>query len=149
MYSSGRFSATAHLNSLGATKFAFLTKEKTLVAYILHLIDTPEITSPEDAEKFISDQQELPPSETPKFVAFVKDITEIYPDLSDEDEDGDNDDNLWEEGIEGLASYGSVKELVVKTEVTDEVVMAALVKAAVKNGLKLYDSEGQVVYPEQ
>lgn len=119
------------------------------MAYILHLIDAPEITSPEDAEKFISDQQELPPSETPKFVAFVKDITEIYPDLSDEDEDGDNDDNLWEEGIEGLASYGSVKELVVKTEVTDEVVMAALVKAAVKNGLKLYDSEGQVVYPEK
>lgn len=46
------------------------------------------------------------------------------------------------------ASYGKVKELVVKEEVTDEAVVAALVAAAVKNGLKLYDAEGQVVYPE-
>ena len=119
------------------------------MAYILYLIDASEITSPEDAEKFISDQRGVMRSENNKFVAFVKDITEIYPDLSDEDEDGDNDDNLWEEGVDGLASYGNVKELVIKVEVTDEGVVAALVKAAVKNGLKLYDSEGQVVYPEQ
>lgn len=118
------------------------------MAYILHLIDAPEITNSEEAEKFISDQQGQPPSDKPKFVSFVRDITEIYPDLSEEDEDGDNDENLWEEGIDGLTSYGNVKELVVKVEVTDATVMAALVKAAVKNGLKLYDSEGQVVYPE-
>ncbi len=33
------------------------------MAYILHLIDTPEITSPEDAEKFIADQRAIMPSQ--------------------------------------------------------------------------------------
>jgi hypothetical protein len=122
--------------------------EKNLVAYILHLIDAPDVADSDAAEQFISEQQELPPASNSKFVAFVSDIVQIYPDLSEEDEDGDNADNLWEEGIDDEASYGKVKELVVKVDLTDEAVVAALVRTAVKNGLKLYDSEGQVIYPE-
>jgi hypothetical protein len=118
------------------------------MGYILHLIDAPDVTDADAAEEFIDGQRDLPPAADGKFAAFVKDITQTYPDLSEEDEDGDNDENLWEEGIVDAASYGKVKELVVKEEVTDEAVVAALVAAAVKNGLKLYDAEGQVVYPE-
>jgi hypothetical protein len=118
------------------------------VAYILHLMDAPQVTDSDAAEAFIGGQQDLPPAANGKFSAFVKDITQTYPDLSEEDEDGDNEENLWEEGIDDAASYGKVKELVVKVDLTDEAVVAALVAAAVRNGLKLYDSEGQVVYPE-
>ena len=118
------------------------------MAYILHLIDNQEITDYKEAEKYISEQQKLPPRQNDKFSSFVEDITALYPDLSEEDEDGDNDENLWEEGIDEKATYGNVKELVVKVDVTDETVVKNLVKVAVNNGLKLYDSEGQVVYPE-
>lgn len=118
------------------------------MAYILHLMDAPDVTDSDAAEEFIAGQQDLPPAANAKFSAFVSDITQTYPDLSEEDEDGDNDENLWEEGIDDEASYGKVKELVVKIDVTDEAVITALVKAAVRQGLKLYDAEGQVVYPE-
>lgn len=118
------------------------------MGYILHLIEAPEVTDSDAAEEFIDSQRELPPDAAGKFAAFVRDITQTYPDLSEEDEDGDNDENLWEEGIDDVASYGKVKELVVKVDLTDEAVVSALVAAAVRHGLKLYDSEGQVVYPE-
>lgn len=118
------------------------------MAYILHLIDAPAVNDADAAEAFVSAQRALPPKDNRKFVAFVEDIVKTYPDLSEEDEDGDNDENLWEEGLDDRASYGDVKELVVKVDVTDEAVVAALVAAAVRQGLKLYDSEGEVVYPE-
>ena len=118
------------------------------MGYILHLMDAPGVKTHEDADGFISEQRRLPPSENAKFRAFVRDITAIYPDLSEEDEDGDDNENLWEEGIDDRASYGDVKELVVKADLTDEAVVTALVSAAVANGLTLYDAEGQVVYAE-
>jgi hypothetical protein len=118
------------------------------MAYILHLIDAQEVSDSDSAEKFISEQRSIPPNSNGKFTAFVEGIATAYPDLSEEDEDGDNDENLWEEGLDDQASYGNVKELVVKVDVTDEAVVAALVASAVRCGLKLYDSEGQVLYPE-
>ena len=118
------------------------------MSYILHLIDAPDVTNAKEAGKFVSDQRALPPSDNPKFAAFVNDITEIYPDLSEDDEDGDGGENLWDEGIDALTDYGNVKELVVNVDLADEAVLAELIKAAVKNGLKLYDEEGEVVYPE-
>lgn len=119
----------------------------TDMAFILHLLDTHDVTDAAAAEAFLDAQRKLPPAANSKFVAFVQDVTQTYPDLSEEDEDGDNDENLWEEGLDDLASYGKVKELVVK-EIIDEAAVAVLVAAAVKQGLKLYDSEGEVVYPE-
>jgi hypothetical protein len=127
---------------------AYHLKRGNTVAYILHLMDAPSITTAEEADTYIDEQRSQSPSESPKFAAFVADITAVYPDLSDEDDDGDNDENLWEEGIDSEPSYGNVMELVVKMELTDAAVIDALVKAAVKNDLKLYDAEGQVVYPE-
>jgi hypothetical protein len=118
------------------------------MAYIFHLVDAPEVFDAQSAEKFISGQRKITPNANSKFTCFVNDIIEAYPDLSEEDEDGDNDENLWEEGLDDRASYGNVKDLVLKVDATDESVIAALVASAVKYGLKLYDPEGQVLYPE-
>ncbi len=118
------------------------------MAFILHLIDAQEVIDSNSAERYISEQRNIPPNANRKFIAFVKDITTTYPDLSEEDDDGENDENLWEEGLDDKASYGNVKELVIKVGITDDVVVAALVASAVRCSLKIYDSEGQVVYPE-
>jgi hypothetical protein len=117
------------------------------MAFILHLIDAPDVTTPEAAVQFIDEQRDLPPVNNPKFCTFVSDITGKYPDLSEDDDDGDNDENLWEEGIDDKASYGNVKELVVSVDI-DEDTLADLIDTAVKNGLRLYDEEGEVLYPE-
>lgn len=117
------------------------------MGYILHLMDTPaDIKDSKSAEKFIFEQRALVPADNHKFGLFVQAITAIYPDLSEEDDDGDNDENLWEEGIDKNASYGNVKELVVKVDLTDQAVLDSLISAATRNGLTLYDSEGQVIY---
>ena len=116
------------------------------MAFILHLIDAYEVFDAADAEDFVDQQRDLPPSDNAKFSAFVRDITQIYPDFSDEDMDGD--ECVWEEGLDDEASYGDVKELVMSEELADEDFLASLISVAEKNGLKLYDAEGEVVYPE-
>jgi len=116
------------------------------MAFILHLIDAPNVFNADDAEDFIEQQRDLSPSISGKFSAFVDDITQIYPDFSEDDLDGD--ECVWEEGLDPEASYGEVKELVVSEDLADEDFLMALIATAEKNGLKLYDSEGEVVYPE-
>lgn len=116
------------------------------MGFILHLLDAPNVSNAKEADNFIAEQRKKPPTNNPKFEYFTADITGIYPDLSEEDLDGDDDRNLWEEGLDSGASYGQVKELVVKVDLTDESVVAELRKVAVQNGLKLYDEEGQVLY---
>jgi hypothetical protein len=117
------------------------------MAFILHLLDAANVTDVASAEAFIDQQRAFPAVLNPKFVAFVQAITKHYPDLSLEDDDNDNDNNLWEEGLDNQSSYGKVKELVIKVEVADAIVLERLIDVAVKNNLKLYDSEGEVVYP--
>lgn len=117
------------------------------MAFILHLLDAEHVQDAEQARNFIDQQHPLAPAVNPKFRAFVDDISSTYPDLSEDDLDGDDERNLWEEGLDSEASYGQVKELVVKSDLADEAMLDALVQAAARNGLKLYDSEGMVLYP--
>ncbi len=116
------------------------------MAFILHLIDATDVTNAKEAQRFVSQERGKPPLNNTKFSSFFQEITEKYPDLSEEDLDGDDDRNLWEEGLDSDTSYGLVKELVVKVDITDEAVVDDLVNTAVKCGLKLYDKEGEIVY---
>ncbi len=114
---------------------------------ILHLIDDTRAASASEARAFIDGQRGLPCVPNPKFHSFVADITATYPDLSEEDLDGDCNRNIWAEGLDTEANYGEVKELVIKTELADDVVVGELAAAAGRNGLRLYDEEGQVLHP--
>lgn len=116
------------------------------MAFILRIIDAPDISTPQSAEIFIAEQFSKPTSANPKFVRFAELITSEYPDLSEEDEDGDNDDNVWEEGIDGSASNGNLKSVAVKVDLADEALVLAIARAAIAAGLQLYDDEGQVLY---
>lgn len=116
------------------------------MAFILRIIDAPEVSTPQNAEAFIAEQSSKPPSNNPKFARFTTLVTDKYPDLSEEDEDGDNDENVWEEGINDNASSGNLKNVAVKVDLTDEALVFAIARAAIAAGLQLYDDEGQVLY---
>ncbi len=116
------------------------------MGFILRVIDAPLVTTPQEAEQFVQQSAGAAPSASGKFADFTRLITGQYPDLSEEDEDGDNDENVWEEGIDSAASEGGVKAIVVKEDVTDEALVHAIARAAVAAGLQLYDDEGQVLY---
>ena len=116
------------------------------MGYILRVIDAPQVSTPQQAEQFVQANADAPPSASDKFPNFTRLITREYPDLSEDDEDGDNDENVWEEGIDSAASEGGVKAIVVKEDVTDEALVHAIARAAVAAGLQLYDDEGQVLY---
>lgn len=117
------------------------------MAFILHLIDCPTAGTSDDALAFIDGERDKAPANNPKFAAFVADITKQYPDLSESDLDGDDENNLWEEGLDGEASYGNVKELVVSVDVVDEASVTAIAQAASQHGLRLYDEEGEYLHP--
>ncbi|OYY75533.1 MAG: hypothetical protein B7Y40_01040 [Gammaproteobacteria bacterium 28-57-27] len=116
------------------------------MSFVLHLMDAPDVFDTPGAVDFIEEQREFAPADNPKFDAFVQDIIEIYPDLSEDDQDGDDERNLWDEGLDSEASYGNVKELVVNVDITEEDV-EALVAAASRHGLRLYDEEGEYLHP--
>ncbi|NJM11672.1 MAG: hypothetical protein HC889_07125 [Synechococcaceae cyanobacterium SM1_2_3] len=116
------------------------------MAYILHIIDATEVSTPQATEQFIAEQSPKPPFLNPKFANFTALITSNYPDLSEEDLDGDNDENIWEEGINGNMSSGNLKNITVKSNLLDELLMAAIARAAIAAELQLYDDEGQVLY---
>ena len=116
------------------------------MAFQLHIIDAPNVTDPKSADVFLAQERGKPPAWTSKFAAFKEAITQSYPDLSEEDEDGDNDENVWEEGLSEQTSSGSVKSLTLKEELTDEVLVVAIARAAIQAGLQCYDDEGQVLY---
>src|SRR4051794_21575446 len=116
------------------------------MAFILHVIDAPEIASTEAAESFIADQDGRPSEPNPKFSRFVDDITGTYPDLTHDDPDGDDERNIWEESIADREPYGLVFELAVKEDSIDETVVAAIAHAALTSGLQLFHAEGMVLY---
>jgi hypothetical protein len=116
------------------------------MAFILHVIDAPEIASVQAAESFISDQDGEPSEPNAKFSRFVDDITGTYPDLTEDDLDGDDERNVWEEGIADKETSGRVFELAVKEDLIDETVVAAIAHAALTSGLQLFDGEGMVLY---
>lgn len=118
------------------------------MAFILHLIDASEVTSVKAADQFLSEQERKSSERNPKFDAFVNDITKIYPDLSEDDLDGDDEHNVWEEGIADRTMTGRVIAIALKEDVTDEQLVTAIANAAVNSGLQLFDSEGLVLYRE-
>ena len=115
------------------------------MGYILYLINEPGLRSAEAAEAFVEAARTQAPQPHPAFQQFVQRISERYPDLSEDDEDGDDPANLWEEGLDDRVSYGAVKELVVKIEITLEA-LQELVQVAHGLNLRVYDEEGQVLY---
>lgn len=116
------------------------------MASILHLIDAPEVTSVAAAERFISDQGGESSELNPKLSRFVDDITGTYPDLSDDDPDGDDERNVWEESIADKETSGRVFEIAIKEDSIDEAVVAAIAHAALSSGLQLFDARGMVLY---
>jgi hypothetical protein len=115
-------------------------------AVLLRLIDASEVHTAKDAEAFLAGERGKPPATNPKFAAFRQTITQIYPDLSGEDEDGDNDENIWEEGLSGQASSGNFATIAVKIDLVDAAMLVAIARAAIDCGLQCYDDEGQILY---
>jgi Membrane domain of glycerophosphoryl diester phosphodiesterase len=116
------------------------------MAFLLHLIDSRDVATPETAESFVAAEQDKPPGARRKFSAFKKAIVETYPDLSKKDVDGKDDRNVWEEGLSVSAASGKVWPLALKQATTDEGLIAAIVAAANAVGLHVYDDEAQVLY---
>ena len=101
---------------------------------------------PETAESFVAAEQDKLPGARRKFSAFKKAIVQPYPELSKKDVDGEDDRNVWEEGLSVSAASGKVWPLALKQATTDEALVAAIVAAANTVGLHVYDDEGQVLY---
>jgi len=76
------------------------------MAFILHLIDSLDVSTVKAAEAFISGPGGKPSDPNPKLSKFVQTITATYPDLSEEDLDGDDDRNVWEEGLPNGLMFG-------------------------------------------
>jgi hypothetical protein len=116
------------------------------MAFILHLIDSPEVTTVKAAEIFLVGAKDESSVPNPKFAAFVESITAAYPDLSEADEDGDDDENVWEEGLPADRMTGRRFAIALKEELTDPDLVKAMAKAAAGAGVQLFDAEGMVLY---
>jgi hypothetical protein len=114
-------------------------------AILFHIIDAPAVLTPKDAEAFLIQERQKAPSINPKFAMFREAVTQQHPDLSDDD-DGDNDENIWEEGLSDKSTCGDVKTIALKIDLVDEAILQSIIGAAIASDLQCYDDEGQILY---
>lgn len=115
-------------------------------ATVLFAIDDLRSATPQAAAAFVASELAKTPVRNAKFARFADIVGETYPDLSDHDPDGDNDDNIWVEGLDGAASNGDLKRLALKEHLADQALVLIVARAVVAAGLQLYDPNGQLLY---
>jgi len=116
------------------------------MSFVLHIIDEPSIKTVQEAGNYIFGQKGERAEPNEKFSQFVQDITATYPDLTDEDEDGDNDENVWLDGLNGGITNSHVYVIGLKTVLVDSYLLSFIANAAAKNGLQIFDGQNGMFY---
>ncbi len=116
------------------------------MSFVLHLIDEPSIKTVQEAGNYIFSRKLERSKPNEKFSQFVQDITATYPDLTDEDEDGDNSENVWLDGLNGGITHSQVYIIGLKTDLVDSYLLLRIANAAAKNGLQILDGQNGMFY---
>jgi hypothetical protein len=116
------------------------------MSFILQLFHAPKVKTLGEAEAFVRSPRNGTFEDHERFESFVKAITAVYPDLSDEDEDGDDDRNVWGSGISAGTIGKAVLVISLKTELVELELMMKLADVAAKSGLHVLDPQNALLF---
>lgn len=114
------------------------------MAFILQLFDAPSATTVAGAVAHVD--SDAPAVARAKIDAFVAGVATCFPDLSDEDEDGDDDVNAWPEGLDPGTPDAPVVNLALKLRFVEPGVLSIIAEHAVRAGLQVLDPQNAMLY---
>jgi len=115
------------------------------MSFVLRFFHAPHATTVRDAIAWADGPHPAPRGRNPHFARFLESISEFYPDLSGDDEDGESR-NLWPEGLESDEGDGDVVNILINTDMLDEGVMSVIAQHAAKAGLQVLDEQNGLLF---
>lgn len=116
------------------------------MSFVLHIFHAPHVDSVESATKYVYESCDNDPPLKERFRKFVELVTMVYPDLSEEDEDGDDERNLWPEGLNAEWGDEPVVNVGIKTDAVEEGVLSIVASKAIQAGLQMLDPQNAMLY---
>lgn len=116
------------------------------MSFVLHFFHAPHVDSVEAATKYVYEHCDDDPPLEDRFRKFVELVTTVYPDLSAEDDDGDDERNLWPEGLDSEWGDEPVVNVGIKTDAVEEGVLSIVASKAVQAGLQMLDPQNAMLY---
>ena len=114
------------------------------MSFVLQLFDAPEVRTVGAAIAAVD--ANAPPLSKAKIDAFIAGVTTCFPDLSEEDEDGDDEINVWPEGLELGTPESPVVNLGVKLHFVEPGVLSIIAEHALRAGLQVFDPQNAMLY---
>jgi hypothetical protein len=116
------------------------------MSFVLQFFDAPQADSVEKAVEHMDRSGDHDPAAAAKFERFVQLVTLLYPDLSEEDEDGDDDRNIWSEGLSGHERARPFFNVALKTHFVEEGILSIVASKAIMAGLQMLDPQNGMLY---
>jgi len=116
------------------------------MSFVLQFFDAPQADSVEKAVEHMDRSGDHDPAAVAKFERFVQLVTLLYPDLSEEDEDGDDDRNIWSEGLSGHERARPFFNVALKTHFVEEGILSIVASKAIMAGLQMLDPQNGMLY---
>jgi hypothetical protein len=115
------------------------------MSFTLTFFHAPDVATPDAAARWLEQAPAQLPEPSTRFADFVAEVTQFYPDLSDDDDDT-NGRNLWPEGLTGGAARASSVNVAVNLDMLDPGVMTVVAQSAARAGLSVLDEQNGLLY---
>lgn len=116
------------------------------MSFVLQLFHAPQLESVDAAVAYIERGGNGDQAPAERFARFVAAITQVYPDRSGEDEDGDDESNIWPEGVVAVVPTAAFVNIAVKTDAVDLKTLATIADKARAAGLQMLDPQNAMLY---
>ena len=115
------------------------------MSFTLTFFHAPDVATPDAAARWLEQAPAQLAEPSPRFAAFVAEVSQYYPDLSDDDDDG-SERNLWPEGLTDGAARASSVNVAVNLDMLDPGVMTVVAQSAARAGLSVLDEQNGLLY---
>lgn len=116
------------------------------MSFVLHSFHAPQVDSVAAATDYVYELCDGDPPLADRFRKFVELVTKVYPDLSEDDEAGDDERNLRPEGLQGDWGDEPVVNVGIKTDAVEEGVLSIVASKAIEAGLQMLDPRNAMLY---
>lgn len=116
------------------------------MSFVLRFFHAPHVTTVREAVAWADAQPDTRDGPNRHFADFVARISEFYPDLSSDDDEGEESRNLWPEGLVSDEHDGPVVNVLINPDMLEPGVMAAIATHADAAGLRVLDEQNGLLF---
>jgi hypothetical protein len=116
------------------------------MTFSIHVVAQKEVSSIDEAIRITTGRNSVNYDSLSRYREFLNEVKKYFPDLSHEDEDGDNHDNIWPEGLPNLNENLAYLVIAIKTNLVSDEVLFSLAAIARQMELQILDPQNGHFY---